>query len=97
MSCYFTYGPNLELYEDTFENVMMEYGWTLQCTVCVQDTADSTYFCVVGWGPGGYSGIKQVDSDTRLAIFSMWNDEEMHLEVSITLLLSPQQLHFTLI
>ena len=55
---------------------MREYGWTLQCTVNVKDTADSTYFCVVGWGPGGYAGIKEVDSNTRLAIFSMWNEEE---------------------
>ena len=55
---------------------MREHGWTLQCTVNVKDTADATYFCVVGWGPGGYAGLKQVDSTTRLAIFSMWNDED---------------------
>ena len=59
-----------------FENLMREYGWRLQCTVNVKDTADSTYFCVVGWGPGGYAGIKEVDINTRLAIFSMWNEEE---------------------
>ena len=53
-----------------FENLMREYGWRLQCTVNVKDTADSTYFCVVGWGPGGYAGIKEVDINTRLAIFS---------------------------
>ena len=39
----------------------------------MQDTADCTYFCVVGWGPGGYSGIQQVDQNTRVAIFSMWD------------------------
>ena len=62
---------------------MREHGWTLQCTVNVKDTADATYFCVVGWGPGGYSGIKQVDSKTRLAIFSMWNDDESYSMVSV--------------
>ena len=67
-----------------FDSVIREHGWTLQCTVNVKDTADSTYFCVVGWGPGGYSGIKQVDSNTRLAIFSMWNDEETNAVVGIT-------------
>ena len=67
---------------------MREYGWTLQCTVNVKDTADSTYFCVVGWGPGGYAGIKEVDSNTRLAIFSMWNEEETNSSVRIYLIVS---------
>ena len=63
---------------------MREHGWCLQCTVNVKRTADSTYFCVVGWGPGGYSGIKQVDSNQRLAVFSMWNDEETYSTVSVS-------------
>ena len=62
---------------------MREHGWTLQCTVNVQDTADATYFCVVGWGPGGYSGLKQIDSNNRLAIFSMWDDDETDAVVRI--------------
>lgn len=48
--------------------------WTLECTVNVRESQDSTYFCVVGWGPGGYSGIQQINSERRVAIFSMWND-----------------------
>ena len=40
----------------------------------------STYFCVVGWGPGGYSGIQQVDQQRRVAIFSMWNSGEHKVE-----------------
>ena len=74
--CYFNYRLNLGFNDETFESVMREHGWTLQCTVNVKDTADATYFCVVGWGPGGYAGLKQVDSNSRLAIFSMWNDED---------------------
>ena len=66
-----------------YEKIMREHGWCLQCTVNVKCTADSTYFCVVGWGPGGYSGIKQVDSNQRLAVFSMWNDEETYSTVRV--------------
>ena len=36
-------------------------------------SCSSTYFCVVGWGPAGYSGIQEVGEDRRVAIFSMWN------------------------
>ena len=35
----------------------------------------STYFCVVGWGPAGYSGIQEIGEDRRVAIFSMWNTD----------------------
>lgn len=49
-------------------------SWTIENTVCVRHTADCTYFCVIGWGPGGYSGIQQIDENHRVAIFSMWND-----------------------
>ena len=48
--------------------------WTLECTVNVKESRNCTYFCVVGWGPGGYSGIQQINSERRVAIFSMWND-----------------------
>ena len=49
-------------------------SWTLENTVCIRHTANCTYFCVVGWGPGGYSGIQQIDENHKVAIFSMWND-----------------------
>ncbi len=48
--------------------------WRLECTVCVEESADCTYFCVVGWGPGGYSGLQQLSGGKRMAIFSMWDD-----------------------
>lgn len=48
--------------------------WTLENTVRVRNTADCTYFCVVGWGPGGYSGIQQIHHNRRVVIFSMWDD-----------------------
>ena len=35
----------------------------------------STYFCVVGWSPAGYSGIQEIGEDRRVAIFSMWNTD----------------------
>lgn len=35
---------------------------------------DNHSFPLTGWYPGGYSGIQQIDSSTRVAIFSMWND-----------------------
>ena len=41
----------------------------------MKESRDCTYFCVVGWGPGGYSGIQQINSERRVAIFSMWNDK----------------------
>ena len=41
----------------------------------VEETADCTYFCVVGWGPGGYSGIQQLEGGKRVAIFSMWDGQ----------------------
>lgn len=49
-------------------------SWTLENTVCVKKSADCTYYCVVGWGPGGYSGIQRISPTQRVAIFSMWND-----------------------
>lgn len=47
-SCHLTYEP---------PSISVEESWTLENTVCVRKSASSTYFCVVGWGPGGYSGI----------------------------------------
>ena len=52
------------------------HDWELRCSVTVLHTCPATYFCVVGWGPGGYSGIQHVDEDRRVAIFSMWNNCE---------------------
>ncbi len=56
-SCHLRYGaggPYMKVADlsDRFE---------LECTTTVEESADCTYFCVVGWGPGGYSGIQQVD------------------------------------
>jgi len=57
------------------------HDWELRCSVTVLHTCPATYFCVVGWGPGGYSGIQQVDEDRRVAIFSMWNNCEHKVEL----------------
>lgn len=64
-SCHLCYGP--------LDGDSVSRDWTLSCTVKVEHSSDCTYFCVVGWGPGGYSGIQQIDEDRRVAIFSMWN------------------------
>ena len=47
--------------------------WELRCSVKVKSSCPATYFCVVGWGPAGYSGIQEVGEDRKVAIFSMWN------------------------
>lgn len=49
-------------------------NWELQCSIKVKESTDCTYFCVVGWSPGGYSGIQEITKGRRVAIFSMWND-----------------------
>ena len=66
-STHFTYGP--------IDPCEVTSFWQLSCTVKVKDSAASTYFCAVGWSPGGYSGIQQIDAEgrERVAIFSMWN------------------------
>ena len=51
-------------------------SWVLECTANVKESSDSTYYCMVGWGPGGYSGIQRKDGKSRLVIFSMWNDDD---------------------
>ena len=63
-----------------FRQVMEAREWSLECSVVVGRSCPSTYFCVVGWGPGGYSGIQQVDQERRVAIFSMWNSGEHRVE-----------------
>jgi len=50
--------------------------WQLECSVVVRSSSPASYFCVVGWGPAGYSGIQEVDIGRRVAIFSMWNHGE---------------------
>ena len=47
--------------------------WELSCSVVVTASCSASYFCVVGWGPGGYSGIQEVAPGRKVAIFSMWN------------------------
>jgi len=49
--------------------------WELRCSVKVTQSCPSTYFCVVGWSPAGYSGIQEIGKDRRVAIFSMWNTD----------------------
>jgi len=71
-SCHLTYHLPGELLNST--------TWTLQCTVTPELSHPATYFCVVGWGPGGYSGIQEVEVGHRVAIFSMWNDGNRSVE-----------------
>jgi len=56
-------------------------SWELECSVVVESSCSSTYFCVIGWGPAGYSGIQQVDHQKRVAIFSMWNTGDHRVEL----------------
>ena len=56
------------------EQINTASNWSLENTVSVEETTDCTYFCVVGWGPGGYSGIQQTANNGKVAIFSMWNN-----------------------
>ena len=72
-SCHLNYRPIPKL--DNYNS------WTLQNTVCVQRSANTTYFCILGWGPGGYSGIQQIDENHRVVIFSMWNDCQHNVKV----------------
>ena len=72
-SCHLTFGPHLNLSNESYQNIMKQHGWTLRNTVRVKEVTDSTYFCVIGWGPAGYSGIQQIDANRRVAIFSMWH------------------------
>ena len=73
-SCHLTFGPHLNLSDTLYQIVMKKHGWTLRNTVRVKEVTDSTYFCVIGWGPAGYSGIQQIDANRRVAIFSMWHN-----------------------
>ncbi len=54
-------------------NFSDKHHWTLECSVQVEDPEDCTYFCVIGFYPGGYSGIQQLPGGQRVAIFSVWN------------------------
>ena len=49
--CQLVYGPELTDY--TIEN-----DWSLECTVQVDESADCTFFGVIGWKSGGYCGIQ---------------------------------------
>ena len=55
--------------------------WELRCSVTVSASTPATYFCVVGWGPAGYSGVQQVTDTRRVAIFSMWNEASHMVEL----------------
>ena len=72
-SCHLRYPlpPQVETCED----------WELSCSVSVNSSSPATYFCVVGWGPAGYSGIQQVTESRRVVIFSMWNEISHKVEL----------------
>jgi len=72
-SCHLTYPLS-----STIDTVS---SWSLEATVSVEESTDCTYFCVVGWGPGGYSGIQQIDNQRKVAIFSMWNEGTNSVEL----------------
>jgi len=52
----------------------MTKQWRLTNTVNVDLSTSSTYFCVVGFTPGGYAGIQEISPGNKVAIFSFWND-----------------------
>ena len=60
---------------------MAHWGMSIFEIRQVEETADCTYFCVVGWGPGGYSGIQQLEGGRRAAIFSMWDGQGQRCKV----------------
>ena len=47
-------------------------SWIIQNTINVKESTGGTYFMVVGWQPGGYSGIQERSKNEHVAIFSMW-------------------------
>ena len=50
--------------------------WTLESTISVKESTDNTFFMVLGYQPGGYSGIQQHPGNKRVAIFSLWCYQE---------------------
>ena len=59
-SCSLRYGPKLPDFDPETNT-----NWLLEATVQVERSADNTYFSVVGFGPGGYSGIQQKPNNER--------------------------------
>ncbi len=55
--------------------------WRLKCSVTVSTSGPTSYFCVVGWGPGGCLGIQQLEDGRHVALFSMWNLDAVLVEV----------------
>ena len=51
-SCHLKYPLPAEVEESSF--------WQLENSVVVRKSSSTTYFCVVGWGPAGYSGIQEI-------------------------------------
>ena len=45
-SCHFSYQPELP------DHCNRHSEWSAECSVVVEASADCTYFCMVGWGPG---------------------------------------------
>merc|ERR1712106_1154179 len=59
-SCHLKYPLPAEVENSSF--------WQLECSVVVRSPSPASYFCVVGWGPAGYSGIQEVDNDKRISV-----------------------------
>ena len=64
-----------------FLNFDLSKQWTIQCSIEVEKSYDCTYFMITGFGPGGYSGIQQLDGNRRVAIFSLWNNGTTSVEL----------------
>jgi len=54
--------------------------WRPECSVTVSTSGPVSYFCVVGWGPGGYSGILQLEDGRCVALFNMCNRGAVSVE-----------------
>ena len=74
-SCHLRYGPELPEYIDSASK------WYLECSVQVEKSGFCTYFMVVGFGPGGYCGIQELHDGRRKAIFSVWNNKNIDVEL----------------
>ena len=49
--------------------------WTLENSVRVTTSTKCTYFCVVGFGPGGYAGIQHVSDTHKVSFLTTLSDK----------------------
>jgi len=55
---------------------------TIQNKTIIQKSHPSTYFCTIGFYPGGYCGIQQRENEAdKIFIFSLWNDGNNNVEL----------------